>query len=74
MTTTRKRGAASAAPEGYKADAYYRVQLSRSIQVAPGRFLAPRDGHRIKGSYLATLPPDCIVTAVEVAAAGQVEG
>lgn len=60
--TTRKTGAASAAPK-YTPEAYYSVQLSRPVP-AGRRDLIPVHTHRIKGSFLATLPEDAIVSAV----------
>lgn len=69
--TTRKSAAAAAA---YKPDAYYWVQLNRPVEI-PGGYLLPTKRHRIKGSFLATLPGIAVTEAVEhVPAAGQVEG
>lgn len=70
-TPTRpKRGAAKAAPTSaspaYKPEATYKVQLSRPVEI-PGGHLVPIHDHRIKGSFLATLPADAVAEAVELA-------
>lgn len=77
MTTRTKRGAASAAPAtapAYKPDAEYSVQLSRPVPIPGGRQLIPAHAHKIRGSFLATLPADAIASAVEFVPPAQGEG
>ena len=61
--TTRKR---AAAPAAYKPDAYYTVQLNRPVEI-PGGYMLPTKTHKVRGSFLETLPADAITDASEVA-------